>query len=111
MRKEYIEQYTSELVIIRDMAAQTYARSNAMAAGYGEDGVPSALGTFENGAFFAKHQTAADYVLSGGGDGKEVTGVTRLAEEVTDDQQSTLQQIKNNDQRFVSNISRLAMFS
>ncbi|CCI40503.1 unnamed protein product [Albugo candida] len=100
MRKEYIEQYTAELVTIRDMAAQTYARSNAMAVGYGEDGIPSAIGTFENGAFFAKHQTAAEYVLSGGGDGKEVAGVTRRAEEVTGEQEATLQQIKNNDQRF-----------
>jgi hypothetical protein len=125
MRKEIVEQYANELVLIKDLASQQRGGGPGRSTYQTEVVSSSALGSFEGKSFHAKRGIGSTTSPSGGmgggggsgsgggaggagfglsGPGHTSHNGNSLEEEITADQESILVQIKNNDARFVSNL-------
>ncbi|GLE06206.1 hypothetical protein PINS_up015448 [Pythium insidiosum] len=118
IRKEIVTQYSSELVLIKDLAATAF-RSPTGASFAAEGGTTVGLGKFEEGKFFAAKPKAGQFTFGGGaggggggagggGEGGEGGACgPGQQEEITDEQRSCMAQIKDNDQRFDQMIDQI----
>lgn len=114
MRKDIVEQYTTEFASIKEMAAAGYRAPGARSS-FDRSAVGSSMGAFENGAFFTARPGGvgggsgfgggagglgggAGGGAGGGGGGSGESGET---EAVTDEHRTMLMEIRQNDQRFV----------
>lgn len=124
MRREIVEQYTSEFASIQEMAAAGFRAPGARSS-FDRSAVGSSMGTFENGAFFTGRPGGVGGSgvgggvgggiggggiggSGGGGGGSGGGGEQGETEAVTDDHRTMLMEIRQNDQRFVRAVKRLA---
>lgn len=107
IRKEILEQYTSEFEFVKELATAGYrAPGTGGRSSFDRTGVASTVGAFEGSGFFAAGGGRGDRGRGGGGGGGyggggDGEGDDRPGqEEITNDQREVMVQIKDNDQRF-----------
>ncbi|KAF1328605.1 hypothetical protein FI667_g6689, partial [Globisporangium splendens] len=101
IRKEIVEQYSSEFAFIKELATAGYRAPGAGRSSFDRTEVASTVGNFEGSAFFTGghgHGGGGGGYVGGGGSGEGGDGPGQ--EEVTDEQREVMVQIKHNDQRF-----------
>uniref|UniRef100_K3WTN0 t-SNARE coiled-coil homology domain-containing protein n=1 Tax=Globisporangium ultimum (strain ATCC 200006 / CBS 805.95 / DAOM BR144) TaxID=431595 RepID=K3WTN0_GLOUD len=104
IRKEVVEQYSSEFAFIKELATAGYRAPGASRSSFDRTGVASTVGNFEGSAFFTGGRghggRGGGYGGGGGGGGSGEGGDGPSQEEVTNEQREVMVQIKHNDQRF-----------
>lgn len=108
MRKEIIDQYSSEYALIKDLAVAGYRSPGGST--FTQEGIHSTgIGAFgDQGSFNAARPKPGQFAFGGGGPGFGAGmggsggGDGPHQEEITDEQRSIMVSIKANDQRFVS---------
>ncbi len=117
IRKEIIEQYTSEYIIVKELAVAGFRSPGE--SSFQARGNSAGIGKFENGAFFGTKSKPGEFSYGGtgagnggggnggggyggGNNGGGRGGGDESQEVITDDHHSAMMEIKENDQRFVS---------